>query len=93
MNLKYYDYFPSIDEAKKMKTLSLSECTKEAIEAFKHVQWYHPTVTQVIYNDDAMWLYMDKDFNAFSFDNDINIDLIQSGIDSMDMELPCRIIN
>lgn len=57
--------------------------TKEVRKAFKHVRDHYPTVSMVVFTRRLKWCYMDEDFKAFDFDDNIDVSILEEAMDSV----------
>jgi hypothetical protein len=56
--------------------------TQAIKKAFNHVKKKYPTVSIVIFDKNGQWLYMDENFNSFTFDETIDVSLLEDASDS-----------
>lgn len=50
-------------------------------QALSHIVSIHPTVSQVVYDDDLRWCYSDSDGNAVIFNKTEDISLLEEAAD------------
>lgn len=55
--------------------------------ALLHVRKQHPTCVKVLFDDMGRWRYMDKDNEAFDFNDSVDVDLLEIASDTLN-ELP-----
>jgi len=55
--------------------------------ALRHVRDHHPTCVKVLFDAMGRWRYMDAANEAFAFDGNMNIDLLEIASDTLN-ELP-----
>jgi hypothetical protein len=56
-------------------------------KAFNHVKSFHPEVTMVVFNKYGQWQFMDDNFDAPTFNEKIDMSLLEDACDSV-IELP-----
>lgn len=64
--------------------LSVYECPPEVRKAFDHIRKSHPTVVTVCYDSEAQWLYYDHRGKNPTFGEEIEVQVLQDAIDSID---------
>ena len=68
-----------------MKTITMSTYTyipDAVLKAFVHVQSHFPNLKKVEYNSDGHWKYINSDGSTPSFDDKIDVSLLESASDS-----------
>ena len=68
-----------------MNIHSVSEVTPQLRAAMAHVKSIFPTLHIVVFNLNGRWQYMDTDFNAFKFDDRIDVSILEAASDSIDI--------
>ena len=58
---------------------------EEVTRALAHVKQFHPTLALVVFTSNEKWLYMDADFDAFEFGDDIDVSILLEAIDSVEL--------
>lgn len=56
--------------------------TPEIKRAFQHVQEFHPQVCILIFTTDIRWRYLDIEFNAPVFGEEIDTSILEEAIDT-----------
>lgn len=58
--------------------------TPEVLRAMAHIREKFPDVAIVVFNTDERWCYMDEDFNAPKFNNEIiNVGILEAAVNSV----------
>ena len=60
------------------------EKTPEVLKALRYVKRQHPTLHKVRFNEEAQWLYTDKNDKPFEFKDNIDVGILQDAVDSLD---------
>lgn len=58
--------------------------TKELKAAFEHIKTIHPDLSIAIFDKNGQWCYMDESFEAFTFDTNIDVSLLEAASDSIE---------
>lgn len=66
-----------------MTTSKEVQPTSALMLALEHVKRYYPNVCMVAFSKDGTWQYMDEDFNAPKFGNEIDTSLLENAADSI----------
>lgn len=61
-----------------------NQVTNELLRAILHVKQEYKELAIVVFSRDAKWCYMDEDFNAFKFSDNIDVSILQDAIDSVE---------
>ena len=56
--------------------------------ALDHVRSVFPEVSMVVFNTDTRWRYMDDNFNAPIFNDEIDVSILEDAVYDLS-ELPC----
>lgn len=64
------------------------------LAALNHVRKFHPSVCMVTFDEDARWQYMDDDFKAPVFGDEISVAILEDAVYDLtelpaDFQLPC----
>lgn len=57
--------------------------TPQVVAAFEHVKTFFPTLSIVVFDAFGNWNYMDAHFESFTFNEKIDVSLLEQAADSL----------